>query len=716
MNRLATFAILALLCCGLCAQSEQWLNFGPGQRCHSIAMEGDYAWIATSGGLARYHRQQHTVEFFNHANSGLPSNRVWRVGVDPAGVKWICIYFGALVRFDGNTWQSFYPDFFYNTFTSIAVAGIDDIWLGTETGGLVHFDGENFSQYTDYTTNTSTPNAYAVTLDNAGRVWFSNHDGFSLIGELVCWDGIAWSYLNHPQQPGAYSCATAIAFDADNNPWIGTNRFGVFHYDGSNWTQYTRDNSQMQGRYVYSVAVQSNCWVLIATEEGLNCFTGSIWSIYNTSTTPMLSNYVWDIAFDDQFTTWLATDLGAMRHMGTMWLQINTSNTALTDKRVNAQLQTPDGTQWFGSYDGLFSFDGLNWELHISPANDQEIIALDLDSAGNIWFATRYSGVFKFDGNNFTAYTYDNSSLPANSCRSLAIDSQDRVWIATRAHGLCCLDGDAWTVWNTSNSLLPTNYLTMVEVDELDNVWVNAARNTTEPWALIKITDGNWTFYVYDPLIPGLNTFWVHDMKYLDGSWWFATSDGIARLSGDTWTIYNEDYFPLPSYNFRSLAFDSQGCLWAATLSNGIARFHDKVFTTYMMSDSGIACNSANYLYIDSQDWKWAGHNYDGVSVLIGGGVPVIEEEVPSLEQAFRVWPNPFADRVSFHLDQPRGEVKISLYNLRGQRVGIWDLPASSEMQLDLEEKGLSGLPSGIWLWQAETGNKVYRARSLRIK
>jgi ligand-binding sensor domain-containing protein len=715
MYRTVALVALALQICGLSAQYADWVNYTPGQRCNSIAMENNYAWIATTGGLVRYDRQIQQKQFFNHANSGLPNNRATCVGVDPEGVKWICTYFGPLTRYDGSTWQSFYPAFWYNSFNSIAVAGVNDIWLGTEVGGLVHFDGTSFTQYTGYTDNPTIASAHAVTLDNLGRVWFSNYDGVSICGELVCWDGEGWSYLNHPEYQTAYSAAVAFAFDADNHIWIGTNTQGVFFYDGVNWTQYTEDNSQLLGQRVYSISVAPNSsYVYIGTEEGLTLYTGTYWAYYNTNTGSLSSNYVWDICFDEISSGWFATSDGVRRHLGTLWSQIDTSNSGLTAKPYNDQVQTQDGVHWIAGFDGLFRFDGQTWSKLTIPGSDQEILDIDLDSSGTLWMATRYSGVIAYDGTAFTDYTFSNSSLPGNNIRSLAVDSQDRVWIAMQSLGLCRFDQGEWTVWDTSNSLLPTNYLTMVEIDPFDNVWVNACRNTTEPAALIRISGDTWTLFQYDPDNPTIPTIWINDMKYRDGMWWFATSAGLSRYDGSTWAIYYDDY-DANDNNFRRLAFDADGALWLTTGTVGIRRFHNEEFASWTMSGSGIASNSVNYIYIDGQGQKWIGHQYDGISVFSGGEVPVEDPILPPA-RSMSVWPNPFADTITFSLPESRGKARISLYNLRGQKTGEWLMPVKEKLTLDLRAEIPRGLANGVWLWKVETPDGVRWARSLHVK
>ncbi len=715
MRKTTLFLLLALGFTALSAQYADWVNYTPGISSYGTAVDGAYLWVATNGGLVKMHRNSLSMEYINHANSGLPSNRVYRVAVAPDGVKWLFSSGGPLIRYDGSSCQTFQPAFAYNSFNSIAIAGVNDIWLGTETGGLVHFDGTNFIQMNGWT-DDPTPRVASLALDNLNRVWFSNLDGLSLIGELVCWDGTNWIHLNHPVFPGAYSTSSAIAFDVNNHLWIGTFDEGLFFYDGVNWTNYTAANSGLQGNIIYSLALHPNGGVWLSTNAGVNHFFDGVWTLYSTANTPMLSNSVTSIRFDDQNVAWFTGPAGLNRLQLDVLQVIDTANSGLPDHAIYDQIQTADGAQWFASFDGLFHFAEGIWTRLDIPGSHHQIRALDQDSQGNIWLATRYDGVIKYDGNTFTPYTSQNSPLPSNMIQSLAVDSQDRVWIATASNGLFRLDGDTWSTWTTANSALPTNDLTMVEIDELDNVWVNAYDSVDEYHGLIRISGDNWTIYPYYDDLPdyGLPSPWVRDVKLHNGEFWIATASGVARLDGGQWTYYDTNNCAIPDDNVTRLSFDQYGSLWISTLSEGIARFANGEWTTYNTANSGLANDQGMYLYIDNQDNKWVGHYYDGASMFSGGGVSVSDEHVPTAEMGVRAWPNPFSSRLSFSLPESKGVVKIGLYNLRGQLQHEWSMPAEGEVSLDLDEFFPAGLPSGIWLWKVRAGDQEYRLKTLK--
>ena len=85
------------------------------------------------------------------------------------------------------------------------------------------------------------------------------------------------------------------------------------------------------------------------------------------------------------------------------------------------QLKTPNGVGIpiitnYGTAEGLAG-------TFASPAST--------DQQGNLWFSTRNSGIFKYDGHSFANYNVDNG-LTSSSISYLFIDSKNNLWIATR--------------------------------------------------------------------------------------------------------------------------------------------------------------------------------------------------------------------------------------------------------------------------------------------
>jgi ligand-binding sensor domain-containing protein len=96
-------------------------------------------------------------------------------------------------------------------------------------GGLVKFDGVNWTVYN--TSNSGLPDnsVYAIAIDGAGEQMDWNNGG-----GLAKFDGVNWTVYNSelPNLP-----VWAIAIDKQGNKWIGTS-WGLAKFDDVNWTIY----------------------------------------------------------------------------------------------------------------------------------------------------------------------------------------------------------------------------------------------------------------------------------------------------------------------------------------------------------------------------------------------------------------------------------------------------------------------------------------------
>jgi len=90
---------------------------------------------------------------------------------------------------------------------------------------------------------------------------------------------------------------------------------------------------------------------------------------------------------------------------------------------------------WFGTGNGLSSFDGINWVSY--PPGDlvpnRWVTSVAVDDQNNKWIATG-GGTVRFDGLNWTSIF--NSDLRGPICsQTVVIDKSGAIWIGS------CLDG-----------------------------------------------------------------------------------------------------------------------------------------------------------------------------------------------------------------------------------------------------------------------------------
>ena len=76
-------------------------------------------------------------------------------------------------------------------------------------------------------------------------------------------------------------------------------------------------------------------------------------------------------------------------------------------------------TKWFGTDDGLCSFDGQNWETFTStnsPLIDDDIRALKVENDSTIWIGTMQSGLYKKQHSEWINFNLNNIKFCVNLC------------------------------------------------------------------------------------------------------------------------------------------------------------------------------------------------------------------------------------------------------------------------------------------------------------
>ena len=146
---------------------------------NSIALEGDYIWCGTNGGVVRWDRSDGSYVVYNRGN-GPVSNFVTSCAVDSNGIKWFS-YGGhfpnpgkGVTKYDGVTWTNY-------TSTNSGLSG-DDIfcitvdrnntkWFGSDDGRISWFNDETWFTSPD-SIAPITNKVSAIAVDNENIKWF----------------------------------------------------------------------------------------------------------------------------------------------------------------------------------------------------------------------------------------------------------------------------------------------------------------------------------------------------------------------------------------------------------------------------------------------------------------------------------------------------------------------------------------------------------------
>ena len=225
-----------------------------------------------------------------------------------------------------------------------------------------------------------------------------------------------------------------------------------------------------------------------------------------------------------------------------------------------------------------------------TQANDNVHCGL-LDKAGNLWFGTTGSGVYRYDGKLFYNYTVKDG-LSSNAVWSILEDKSGNIWFGT-SDGICRYDGKKIIPFPINENIRP--------ILNNNNYYSDWAPKTTV-WSMLQDKTGKMWFGTGDGVYcyNGINVtrFLNNDgvinkaslqlkmvdcmLEDKDGSIWFASGmppgmEGVCRYDGKSITSSK----PNGDSWICSIIEDKKGKLWFSGRAKGNFYYDGKTFTNF---------------------------------------------------------------------------------------------------------------------------------------
>ncbi|MCU0425604.1 MAG: methyl-accepting chemotaxis protein [Candidatus Kapabacteria bacterium] len=294
--------------------------------------------------------------------------------------------------------------------------------------------------------------------------------------------------------------------------------------------------------------------------------------------------------------------------------------------------QASDGYIWFGTFDGLVRFNGINFTVFSKAVTDGinnngmwSIVETQEKGQSVLWIGTNGGGLLRYANGVFTTFGV-KEGLPADVVLSLRVASDGTLWIGTRK-GLArmqngvitafgkeqgvpaapvnaLVEDQSKTLWiasaqglfqfaggkaqsafqgiSGSDSLLKTPVKALFE-DSRGTLWIGtlgkglfAAKDGRNAQSLERITTANG---LADNRIQALT-------EDAAGTLWIGTTGGLSRLRvGENVIAKTLDNYTkkegLTDNQVWSLMADREGSLWVGTYRGGLHRFKNGKFLTY---------------------------------------------------------------------------------------------------------------------------------------
>ncbi|MBN1593784.1 MAG: DUF1573 domain-containing protein [Candidatus Coatesbacteria bacterium] len=644
----------------LSAWSAEWVNYSERCNVRHLAAQGNRVWVGTvDGNGAAWVDSTGTVAFYIPSD-GLADGNITALACDDLSV-WFGTNMG-ITMFNGEQFETYNRDnsgLLTNYIDAIAVDPRTlDKYIGTETGVSV-YDGVNWRSYTPYNSDLASPYVSTLFVDADTDELFVGTDlGVSVLNIT---DETWHQYkIEHGLIANRVS---SIAKDLNGDYWFATYQ-GASRFDGTNWYSYTYANGRLSSDHVNDIAVSPDGHVWLSTDNGLNRINGAETVVYDVASygdVGLVTDWGYDLVFDADGNLWIATSRGVMvfdgenfeTHLGaglrsnfitcvepegrtTYWFGTDDSGVnrlndtgiygwyglvsdAISD--ISSHLEAGRWYDWFGGAGGTTIYDGTNWWNPGLVAVPYRIEVEYVDSEADNqkfhkWICTQGQGVFERSGiyGNFTenTYTVANSDLLSDTVNSVTIDEDHTKWFGTDM-GVSILGSDG--SWNSITMLegLPSNHVTAVDFKD-DEVWYG-----TDMGVAVQKGD-EWTTYQHigadGPFIQ--DDFSTMEVETWAGNCvlWFGGSGGLLSYDGGDWTIYKEANSALLSNDVRDIAIDAARTKWICT-SEGIASIDSNGnFWVTQSTIIGLLSNDVRSVLVDETDNKW---------FATGGGVSMFD-------------------------------------------------------------------------------------------
>ncbi len=346
-----------------------------------------------------------------------------------------------------------------------------------------------------------------------------------------------------------------------------------------------------------------------------------------------------------------ATD--TLKPMSAWAREVWTTREGLPHNQVNAIAQTPDGYLWFGTWEGLARYNGVDFvrfdRSNVPQMHDNGIRSLDVGPNGELLIATSRGGLSILRNGQWRTLTHADG-LAEDELVAAREDAQGRLWVATESAGLDRINAGHVRHFGVADGL-PSDVLQALLLDADGNAWVGTSNglawivgDRVQPLptdtglpsipvlALAESPDGAlWAGTQAGAYrrVAGQTHFTKMTPAALDDAigailpesseraWLGSTNHSLLRvMNGTVDQLGNERN--LPNRRITSLFRDRDGSLWAGT-SAGLLRLRDTQIST-LGSEQDLSDDYVRSLVETTDGTLWVGTS-NGLNALRSGGI-----------------------------------------------------------------------------------------------
>jgi ligand-binding sensor domain-containing protein/signal transduction histidine kinase len=355
-----------------------------------------------------------------------------------------------------------------NQVKSLFVDNDNNLWIGTENGGLNLFD-KNTRHFQHFRIDLYNPKSLnnesiqTIFEDRTGNLWVGTFAGGLNIATKNSDAIYHYKFLPGSQQSLSHNVVTCFLKDHKGRIWIGTDGGGLnlFNPETGRFKQYKTENSSISSNAILCVYQDSENRIWLGTwAGGLVLFDPEKGSFkeFTTRNSSIQDNNIYSIVEGNKNELWLGSfEKGLINFQldGNTFTNYTESNSDLFNNLINILRKDEHGTIYIGGIRGiqLFSINEKKFRSFQNVANDTTTIShytvsdIHIVNDSMVWVGTLYGlNLFNPITGKFRQF-YEKNGLPDNVIKGIGTDSDGDLWISTN-NGLVNFDPSGKSIIN----------------------------------------------------------------------------------------------------------------------------------------------------------------------------------------------------------------------------------------------------------------------------
>lgn len=509
------------------------------------------------------------------------------------------------------------------------------LWLAT-FGGLVRFDGVNFTTFNRFNTpGMKSDRILNLYEDKNGNLWLGTEDGFFRFRDGVCKsfsieqqsqiyaprrvsedsDGTLWIAVNeqiYRLKDSAFvevaitrgSALREKALENNEGTWLAFSSM-IFKTLGEDVVLIDDLDQQMENNIVDIVEYPKDSKKLYLATNGdgiLEYHDGRSKSMFYNSAVGGME--IWRFYIDRRNRLLATTFTGVLEYAEDSFVPFSGSE-ALETRKFNSVVQDGEGNYWMGTPNaGLYKFQPSVISMIDADQGlaNQMMLSLSRFNDGSMVFATNCGGIYEWrDGKAHPSAI--NAYMPNQCVWSVFQDSKGQIWMGSRV------------LYRTNSLNRPGNLIGEMQgfsgidifaitEDRRGRIWVGALNG-------IYIFDGDEVHRISSDDGLSYNDTRVFFEDEL-AAMWVGTSAGLNLIRDDKVSpiplIQPKGEESVNQPYVRAIHKDDSGVMWFGTYGNGLFRLAGDTLTN-ITADDGLFDNIISHIEEDENGNFWLGCN-----------------------------------------------------------------------------------------------------------